>query len=111
MLPLLLEDTPAAGGGPNMLIMLLVPLAIFWFVAIWPERKARKKKEAMLSALRKNDKVLLTSGIYATVAAVNEDELTVRFDDSSTRARVLRSAIAQVLTPTGEEAGKEPAGS
>jgi preprotein translocase subunit YajC len=108
MLPLLLQDAPAS-GGPNMLVMLLVPLAIFWFVAIWPERKARKKKEAMLAALRKNDKVLLTSGIYATVAAVNEDELTVRFDDSSTRARVLRSAIAQVLTPAAEDAGKEPA--
>lgn len=106
---LLLQDAPSA-GGPNLLVMLLVLLAIFWFIAIWPERKARKKKQAMLAALRKNDKVLLTSGIYATVAAVNEDELTVRFDDSSTRARVLRSAIAQVLTPT-DEAGKEPAGS
>jgi preprotein translocase subunit YajC len=111
MLPLLLQDAPAAGGIFGMLPLLLGMLAIFWFVAIWPERKARKKKEAMLSAVRKNDKVLLTSGIYATVAAVNEDELTVRFDDSSTRARVLRSAIAQVLTPASAEAGKEPAGS
>lgn len=105
--PLALQD--ASAGGPNMLIMMVGMLAIFWFVAIWPERKARKKKEAMIAALRKNDKVLLSSGIYATVAAINEGELTVRFDDGGTRARVLKSAVAQVLVQ--DEAGKDAAAS
>jgi len=105
--PLALQD--AATGGPNMLIMMVGMLAIFWFVAIWPERKARKKKEAMIAALKKNDKVLLSSGMYATVAAINEGELTVRFDDGGTRVRVLKSAIAQVVSQ--DEGGKDPAGS
>ena len=104
---LLLEDAAPATGGPNFMILMLGMLAIFWFVAIWPERKAKKKKEAMLSALKKNDKILLTSGMYATVAAINEDELTVRFDDGNTRVRVLRSAIAQVVT-SQNDAGAEP---
>ena len=106
MLPLLQEST--ATGGPNFIVLMLGMLAIFWFVAIWPERKAKKKKQAMLAALKKNDKILLTSGMYATVAAINEDELTVRFDDGNTRVRVLRSAIAQVVTAQGDDAGGEP---
>jgi preprotein translocase subunit YajC len=105
---LLLQD-PAASGGPNMLIMMAGMIAIFFFVAIWPERKARKKKEALIAALRKNDKVLLTSGMYATVAAINEGELTVRFDDGNTRVRVLKSAIAQVVSQ--DEGGKDAASS
>ena len=104
---LLREDAAAPASPFSPMIMMLVVLAIFWFVAIWPERKAKKKKEAMLSALKKNDKILLTSGMYATVAAINEDELTVRFDDSNTRVRVLRSAIAQVVT-SQNDAGAEP---
>jgi preprotein translocase subunit YajC len=106
---MLLLQEPAASGGPNMLIMMAGMIAIFFFVAIWPERKARKKKEALIAALRKNDKVLLTSGMYATVAAINEGELTVRFDDGNTRVRVLKSAIAQVVSQ--DEGGKDAAGS
>jgi len=88
----------AGGGEPNMFILLLVPLAIFWFIAIFPERKARKKKEALLASLRKNDRVLLSGGLYATIAAVSDKELTVRFDEGPTRVKVLRSAVASVLS-------------
>src|SRR5262245_31867615 len=107
-MPLLLQDAAPPASPFSPMIMMLVVLGIFWFVAIWPERKAKKKKAAMLAALKKNDKILLNSGMYATVAAINEDELTVRFDDGNTRVRVLRSAIAQVVTAQGDDAGGEP---
>ena len=66
-------------------------------------------KKALIAALRKNDKVLLTSGIYATVAAISDGELTVRFDDGNTRVRVLKSAIAQLVSQ--DDAGKDAAAS
>jgi preprotein translocase subunit YajC len=88
------QDGPA---GPNMLILLGIPLLIFWFVAIWPERKERKRKAAMIANLKKNDRVLTTGGMYATVAAVAENELTLKFDEGPTRVRVVKSAIASVV--------------
>lgn len=105
----LLDAPPEGGGGPNMLIILLVPLAIFWFVAILPERRERKRKAAMIEALKKNDRILTTSGMYATVAAVNENDITIKFDDGPVRVRALKSAIAAVIDPQAEkvEAGKE----
>ena len=105
ILPAVLAADPAASGGPNMFVILLGTLAIFWFVAILPERKARKKKQSMIDALQKNDKVLTTSGMYATVAAMGESDLTLKFDDGNTRVRVLRSAIASVLDKDGEAEG------
>ena len=105
----LLQAAPPVGdtgGGPNMWIILLVPLAIFWFVAIWPERKERKRKAQMLADLKKNARVLTTGGMYATVAAVSDVDLTLKFDEGPTRVRVLKSAIATVVDADVEETGK-----
>src|SRR5690606_38688010 len=90
------ESAPG-GGGFDLLIMMGGTLLIFWLIAILPERKARKKKQEQLAALKKNDKVLTTAGMYATVAAVHENDLVPKFDDGATRIRVLKSSVASVL--------------
>lgn len=104
-LALLPEGEGAAPAGPNMFVILAGTLVIFYLVAFLPERKARKKKEAMLNAVKKNDRVLTTSGMFATVAALGEQDLTIKFDDGNTRVRILRSSISAVLDKDGEEAG------
>lgn len=96
----------AAPAGPNMLVLLGGMALIFYFIAIRPERKERARKQSMIEALRKNDKVLTTSGMYATVAAVNENEITIKFDDGPTRVKLLKSAIAQVLTDARPDAAE-----
>lgn len=95
----------AGGGGPNMFVILAGTLLIFYLVAYLPERKARKKKEEMLDAVKKNDRVLTTSGMFATVAALGEQDITIKFDDGNTRVRILRSSISTVLDKDGEDAG------
>lgn len=77
-------------------IMPVALLAIFYFVMIVPERKARKKREAMLTAMKKGDRVMTSGGMYATIAAINGDEITLQIDDG-VRARFSRQAITQVL--------------
>jgi len=108
--PFLLQDAGAAqgqGGGLGMLVLPLGIGAIFLFMIILPERKEKKRKAAMLDELKKNDRVLTTFGMYATVAAVNEGDLTLKLDDGATRVRVLKTAIATVITPDGEPAAKD----
>jgi len=104
---LLLQDSGSGGGGLGTLLMFAGPLLIFWFLVIWPERKEKKRKAAMIENLKKNDRVLTTFGMYASVAAVNEGDLTLKLDDGNTRVRVLKSTIATVITPEGEDAGKD----
>ncbi len=104
----LLQDG-AAGTAPEGGLMQMLPLfagmfLILWFVVIRPERKERKRREGMINELRKNDRVLLTGGLFATVAAVGETELTIKFDDGPTRVKVVRSAIASVLDKNGDGA-------
>jgi preprotein translocase subunit YajC len=98
---LLLQDEQS--GKPDLFLLIAVFVAIFWFVAILPERKQRKKKAAMMDSMKKNDRVLLSSGMYATIAAIGEQDLTVKFDDGPTRVKILKSAISSVLDKDGDE--------
>ncbi len=89
----------AIGGFAPFIII----IAIFYFLMIAPERKQRKKREAMLAAVKKGDKVVTTGGMYASVAAVNEDSITLLAADD-VRMKFTRQAIAQVLEVDGLEA-------
>ncbi len=104
--PLALLQEGGGQGAPgfaDMLPMLGIMFFIMWFMVIRPERKERRKREDMIAQLKKNDKVITSGGMYATVAAVGEKDLTLKFDDGPTRVRVVRSAIASVLTPEGSD--------
>lgn len=107
---LLAEDAPKP-PAPFMFEMLLPIGLVFLFlmVVVWPaQRQEKKAREALLTNLKKNDKVITTSGIYGTVVSVaeKEDEVTVKVDDN-VRLKMLKSSIARNLT--NEEAAKAAA--
>jgi len=89
------DDSPGLFGGMGMLPLVLI-FAIFWFVMIAPERKNRKKREGMLKAMKKGDKVMTSSGMYATVANIQEDVITLQIADG-VRARFNRTAVQTVV--------------
>jgi preprotein translocase subunit YajC len=79
-------------------VMLLV-LAGMWFFIILPsQRKEKKQRETILSALKKNDEVLTSSGFIGTVANLREgeDEVTIKLDDNC-KVRMKKSSIVQIL--------------
>ena len=75
---------------------LIAVFAIFWFVMIGPERKQRKKRQGMLDALKKGDRVMTTGGMYASVAMVQDDLVTLQIADG-VRARFSRASIQSVI--------------
>jgi preprotein translocase subunit YajC len=95
-------DTPAAQSpwGSLMFPMLLV-FAIFYFVMIGPERK---KRELMLAELKKGDRVLTTGGMFAVVAAMQDDVVTLQIDDG-VRVRFSRASIQSVIEPDSSAKG------
>ena len=50
----------------------------------------------MLQALKKNDEIVTTSGIFGTVLNVKPESVTLRVDDN-VRLEVERAAIARVV--------------
>lgn len=96
------------GSAPSWVGFLpyIAIIAIFYFVMIMPERKARKKREVMLSAMKKGDRVMTSGGMFATIAAINGDEITLQIDEG-VRARFSRQAITQVIDETAAADAKK----
>lgn len=70
----------------NPLAQMIVPyaliFAIFWFLIFKPQKDKQKQHAQMLKNLKKNDEVITTSGIHATVALVKETTVVLRLDDN-----------------------------
>ena len=107
---LLAEDAPAPAPGqgarnPALPILealpwIVVVAAWFYFIFYLPSKRDRARQAALLGAIKKNDRVLTSSGIYGVVTNVSKEsnEVTLRIDESTNaKIRVTLGSIAQVL--------------
>ncbi len=111
------EDGAAQGQGQQgqWIISLLPFLAIgllFYWLLIRPQRQEQAKRQTMLSAVKRNDRVVTIGGIYGVVMNVQReaDEITLKVDETTnTKLRVTISSIARVLgdEPSGEASSKQ----
>lgn len=95
-------------GGPILPFVMIGVL--FWLLIFRPESRKRADLKKMLEDIKKNDRVVTIGGIHGTVVNVHKDsdDITLRIDESNnTRIRVLRSAIARIVSGDGaSESGK-----
>ena len=89
------------GGGMSFPVMMALMFGILYFMVIRPQSNERKKLEKKINELKKGDKVLTTSGMFATVVSVEADRAVLRISEE-TKVEFAKSAIAQVLTPEGK---------
>jgi preprotein translocase subunit YajC len=94
-LTLLLAGSPSKGEQSPFASLLLMALifSVFYFVLILPVRQKQKKAEAMIKELKAGDRVVLSSGIFGTVVAVEDEAFALRIDQN-TKIKVLKSAVA-----------------
>jgi preprotein translocase subunit YajC len=93
------------GGGLGLLMPLAVVMVLMLLMTSMTGRKERKKREALLSAIKRGDRVQTTGGIIGTVTDLTSTEMTLRVDETSnTRIRFARSAASAVLKE-GVDAG------
>jgi len=91
----------ASGGavGPDMLMSILPFILIFvimYFLIIRPQRTQMKKRQEMLTQVRRGDTVVTGGGIVGKVQKVVDDnELEVEIAEG-VRIRVMRSTLLDV---------------
>lgn len=96
-------DGGNAAAGPNFLFQIMPFVAIgllFYFLLIRPQKHEQSRRLSMLAAVKKNDRVLTSGGIYGVVTNVHReaDEVTVKVDETTnTKLRMTLSSIAQIL--------------
>lgn len=116
------DAEPAAGGGGGgagdgssgliQFLPFLVIMGLLYFMFLRPQMQQEKKRQAMLKALKKNDKVVTSAGMYGSVVSVDEGSdrvvLKVGEDDKGLRIAFTRASIARVLDDNAGKA-EEPA--
>ena len=80
-----------AGFLPFVLIAL-----VFWFLIVRPQRRRQHELAATQSALGVGTEVMLGSGIYGTVASVEDDTLHLQVAPG-TIVKVARQAVVKVI--------------
>jgi len=86
----------------SMIVMMGLIMAIMYFMMIRPEQKRQKKREAMLSALQKNAKIVTTGGIHGTVHSVKDKTVMVKIADGVV-AEFSRASVSSVLNDDGTD--------
>jgi preprotein translocase subunit YajC len=87
--------------------MLVVLVVLFYLMILRPQNREQARRRAMLSAVKKNDRVVTAGGIYGVVTNVRQeaDEVTVKVDEATnTKLRLTLSSIVRVL---GDEPSDE----
>ena len=84
----------------------MVLIGVFFYVfLIRPQQKESKRRQSLLGALKKNDKVFTSGGLIGTIAEISGDGLRVTLKvDDNTRIKFLRSSIQGVLDEKTESA-------
>ena len=88
-------QTGSAFGG---LMPLLIIFIFFWLFLIRPQQKQRKELEKQINAIKKDDVVLTSGGIYARVIAVKEQDIEAEISQG-VRVKISKTAIVNVKKP------------
>ena len=91
----------------STILMLVVMVAIFYFMLIRPENKRKKEAEAQRNALKVGDKIVTIGGIVGYVVDIKEDRFVV--ETSSDRVRIELAKWALSSNETAAEAAAQAA--
>lgn len=89
----------------SMIVMMVVVIAVFYFLTIRPENKRKKEMQKMLSELAVGDQVTTIGGIKGTICAVKEDTVVLESGADRVRIEMTKSAIGSKENP-GASAAK-----
>ena len=97
-----LTDTgvPAGAGMGSTIIMLVLMLAILYFMLIRPEHKRKKEAEQMRSSVKKGDQITTIGGVIGTVVDVKENNIVLETSADQVRIEFAKWAISSNETAT-----------
>ena len=95
------------GGMGSTVLMLVIMVAVFYFMLIRPENKRKKEAEEMRSSMKVGDKVTTIGGIVGTVVNIKDDKFVI--ETSADQVRIEFAKWALSTNDTAEAAKKEAA--
>ncbi len=107
MISLLLGTAAGTETSPNgatsiitLVIYIVVIGALFYFMAIRPQKKQQKQMDALISSLEVGDSVLTSAGFYGVVIDVMDEVIVVEFgNNKNCRIPMKKTSVIEVEKP------------
>lgn len=80
------------------ILPLLLIVVVFWFLVLRPARRRQRDAAQLQRSLALGDRVMLTSGIFGAVRAIDDESLRVEAAPG-VMLTVHRQAIAKIVPP------------
>ncbi len=89
---------PSSASGWSIILIYVVIIAAFYFIAIRPQRKKEREHRELVSAVSIGDSVLTSSGFYGVVIDIPNDEVVIVEFGSNKNCRIpmQKGAIVEV---------------
>ena len=105
------QDAPPPNGfNPTFLILMFGAVIVMFFLMSLPQKRERNRWNAMVEALKKNDRVLMSCGIIGKVHSVHREknEIVIKVDDdSNTKMTFSLGAVARILDQQAKESSDD----
>lgn len=94
-------DTSGGSTTLGLLVPMLALGALFYVFILMPQRRRQKRAKEMQSQMGVGDEVRTIGGIIGTI--VREEGDTFTLDLGGSTMRVVKRAVAELMTPPGED--------
>jgi preprotein translocase subunit YajC len=95
-------------GQLGSILPLILLVVVFYFLLIRPQRKRQQEAIQMQNSLTPGTRVMTTTGLFATVVAVDNEDVVLEIAPGI-ETRWVKAAIGRVVTPGDAPASDEPA--
>jgi preprotein translocase subunit YajC len=100
-------DASPFGGGLAGILPILLMFVVIYLLLIRPASKQRKEHQTLLTALKKDDEIVTSGGIYGRIVGIEDKIVTLEIADR-VKVRILRDRIAGRWPSQTETTAKKP---
>ena len=97
----LAATSPKSGFSSSTLILILIVVVAFYFLMIRPQQRRKQQAAQKQSSVAPGARVRTTAGMYATVVAVDGDDVVLEVAPG-VEVRYMKRAIMDVVSPGDE---------
>ena len=90
----------------SQLLMIVVMIAVFYFMLIRPENKRKKQAEEMRNSIRKGERVTTIGGIIGKVVQVNDSTIVLETSEDRVRLEIAKWGVQSTESMEAAQAQK-----
>ena len=87
----ILAETGDASPIPSLILLALIPLALYFFM-IRPQRRRVRDQQSLQRSIAVGDEIVTTSGIFGFITGEEGDKFWLEIDDD-VQIRIARAAV------------------